>query len=93
RAVAVSHLRNTPITGKSYTTSVDATFDHSGWHPEPQLLAVNTEFEGRPLERVKITVSLAEFCEEHHSRMPNQYWRDPLSRAREYVSRYIPPWA
>jgi hypothetical protein len=24
RAVAVSHLRNTPITGKSYTTSLDA---------------------------------------------------------------------
>ncbi|WP_204985344.1 hypothetical protein, partial [Micromonospora globbae] len=25
RAVAVSYLPNTPITGKSYTTSVDAT--------------------------------------------------------------------
>ncbi|MFG1891680.1 hypothetical protein ACGFIR_27885 [Micromonospora sp. NPDC049051] len=68
-------------------------FDHSGWHPESQLLAVNTEFEGRPLEQVKITDSLAEFCEEHLSRMPNQYWLDPLPRARKYVSRYIPPWA
>ncbi|RKN16598.1 hypothetical protein D7147_22840 [Micromonospora musae] len=68
-------------------------FDHSGWNPEPQLLAVNAAFEGRPLERVKITVDLAEFCAEHYHRRPDQYWRDPLPRARDYLSRYIPPWA
>lgn len=68
-------------------------FDHSGWNPEPQLLAVNTDFEGQPLERVPITVSLADFCEKYYHRMPNQYWHDPLPRAREYVGRYIPPWA
>ncbi|MFI0795401.1 hypothetical protein ACH4OY_22395, partial [Micromonospora rubida] len=33
RAVAVSHLRNTPITGKSYTTSLDAT--HRSPAPAP----------------------------------------------------------
>jgi hypothetical protein len=68
-------------------------FDHSGWNPEPQLLAVHTDFEGHPLERVKITVSLAEFCEKYDHRMANRYWHDPLPRAREYVGRYIPPWA
>lgn len=68
-------------------------FDHSGWNPEPQLLAVNTEFEGRPLERVTITDDLATFCATHHSRMPSQYWQDPLPRARDYVSRHSPPWA
>ncbi|WP_406081358.1 hypothetical protein [Micromonospora sp. NBC_00858] len=68
-------------------------FDHSGWNPEPQLLAVNTDFEGHPLERIKITDSLAEFCEKHHHRMPNQYWHGPLPRAHDYVGRYTPPWA
>ncbi|MEV5768486.1 hypothetical protein AB0L34_28495 [Micromonospora sp. NPDC052213] len=68
-------------------------FDHSGWNPEPQLLVANEDFEGHPLERVKITASLAEFCETYHHRMPNQYWHDPLPRARDYVGRYIPPWA
>ncbi|PYC66721.1 hypothetical protein C7C45_23880 [Micromonospora arborensis] len=67
-------------------------FDHSGWNPEPQLLAVNADFEGHPLERVRITVDLAQFCAEHHHRRPDQYWRDPLPRAREYVGRYHPPW-
>lgn len=67
-------------------------FDHSGWNPEPQLLAANADFEGHPLERVMITVDLAEFCAEHHHRMPDQYWRDPIPRAREYVGRYHPPW-
>ncbi|MFU8875031.1 hypothetical protein [Micromonospora sp. SL4-19] len=68
-------------------------FDHSGWNPEPQLLVVNTDFEGHPLERVKIIEGLAEFCEKHHHRMPNQYWHDPILRARDYLGRYLPPWA
>ncbi|MGW1447182.1 hypothetical protein ACWCO3_02665 [Micromonospora sp. NPDC002411] len=68
-------------------------FDHSGWNPEPQLLAANARFEGHPLETVGITVDLAEFCADHHHRMPDQYWRDPLPRARAYVGRHSPPWA
>ncbi|WP_406062271.1 hypothetical protein [Micromonospora sp. NBC_00860] len=68
-------------------------FDHSGWNPEPLLLAVNADFEGHPLERIGIAVDLAEFCGDHHHRMPDQYWRDPLPRARQYVGRYTPPWA
>ncbi|MGC4747027.1 hypothetical protein ACLQ28_15395 [Micromonospora sp. DT201] len=68
-------------------------FDHSGWNPEPQLLAVNADFEGQPLTRLKITESLAEFCQKHHHRLPNQYWHDPRPRARDYIGRYIPPWA
>ncbi|MEU7779192.1 hypothetical protein [Micromonospora parva] len=68
-------------------------FDHSGWNPEPQLLAVNTDFEGQPLTRLKITEGLADFCQKHHYRMPNQYWRDPRPHARDYIGHYIPPWA
>lgn len=68
-------------------------FDHSGWNPEPQLLAVNADFEGHPLERVGITDDLAEFCAEHHHRMPDQFWRDPVPRARRYVGLFTPPWA
>lgn len=49
-------------------------------------------FEGRPLERVTIAVDLAALCAEHCSRMPAQYWRDPLPRAREYLGRYPLPW-
>lgn len=67
-------------------------FDHSGWNPEPHLLVANTDFEGRPLESVTITEDLAEFCRQHYSRMPHQYWQDPLRRARAYVERHRPPW-
>jgi hypothetical protein len=67
-------------------------YDHAGWNPEPELLAANEEFEGRPIERIAITSSLAEFCAEHVSRMPEQYWSDPLPRAREYLARHEPPW-
>lgn len=67
-------------------------YDHSGWNPEPELLAVNEAFEGHPIERVTITASLAVFCAEHHHRMPDQYWRDPMPRARKYVARGEPPW-
>ena len=70
----------------------DWTFDHSGWNPEPQLVAVNTDFEGHRLERVAITVDLAAFCEQHYHRMPHHYWRDPMQRARDYVGRHKPPW-
>lgn len=76
----------------TYATWDGWAFDHAGWHPEPDLLAVNRAFERRPLERVEITVGLADFCEEHHHRMPDQYWQDPLPRARSYVARHVPPW-
>jgi len=67
-------------------------YDHSGWNPEPELLDVNEAFEGHPLERVAITTSLSDFCEEHSHRMPDQYWSDPLPRACDYVTRHDPPW-
>lgn len=35
----------------TYATWDGWTFDHSGWNPEPQLLAINTAFEGVELER------------------------------------------
>ena len=77
----------------TFATWEDWAFDHSGWNPESQLLAVNTDFEGHPLERVEVTVSLAEFCEQHYHRMPDQYWCDPSERARQYVDRHQPPWS
>lgn len=77
----------------TYATWNGWTFDHSGWNPEPQLLAVSTAFEGHSLERIEITVGPAAFCEQHCHRMPHQYWRDPLPRARAYVGRHQPPWA
>lgn len=67
-------------------------YDHAGWNSESELLAANEDFEGRPLERIAITTDLAEFCEEHFHRMPDQYWRDPVPRAREYLARHVPPW-
>lgn len=68
------------------------TFDHSGWNREPELVAANAAFEGRPLERVAIAVDLAAFCEQHDHRMPHHYWHDPVQRARDYVARHQPPW-
>lgn len=77
----------------TYATWSGWTFDHSGWNPEPDLVTVNAAFEGRRLERVAITADLAAFCEQHHHRMPHDYWRDPRQRARDYVDRHQPPWA
>ncbi|GIF47760.1 hypothetical protein Afe04nite_22990 [Asanoa ferruginea] len=68
-------------------------FDASGWHAEPLLVQVNEDFEGRPVERVALTVDLAEFCAGHVHRMPHQYWGDPLPRACAYLSHFAPPWA
>lgn len=67
-------------------------YDHAGWNSETDLLAVNADFEGRPLERLTITSTLDEYCVEHASRRPDQYWCDPLPRARAYVARHTPPW-
>jgi len=75
-----------------YATWRDWAFDHSGWNLESPLFEVNQDFESRPLERLKITADLATFCAKHISRMPHQYWQDPLPRAREYLARYAPPW-
>ncbi|GAA1478819.1 hypothetical protein GCM10009623_32650 [Nocardioides aestuarii] len=44
-------------------------------------------------EGLEITATLSEFCAQHHHRMPGQYWRDPMSRARDYVARFRPPWS
>jgi hypothetical protein len=94
RAVELAALR---FAGEQQVFHTFATwdvwaFDHSGWNPEPELFAVNQAFEGHPLERVQIFVDLAQFCDQHNHRMPNQYWRDPRPRARDYVARHVPPW-
>lgn len=68
-------------------------FDHCGWHREEALLAVNEAFEGCQLERLPIGVDLVEFCREHDSRLPQQYYADPVPRAVEYVHRFTPPWS
>ncbi|OYN98281.1 hypothetical protein CGZ95_13960 [Enemella evansiae] len=67
-------------------------FDHCGWHAANDLIRVNEEFEARPLVRVEVTIGLTEFCQDHHHRMPDQYHDDPRPRARNYVSRFRPPW-
>jgi hypothetical protein len=95
RAIGLTAIR---VAGGSrvfhtYATWEGWAFDHSGWNAEPALVAVNADFEGRPLERVEVASDLAEFCGEHHHRMPQDFWQDPVPRARAYVERYQPPWA
>nr|WP_258544775.1 hypothetical protein [Micromonospora provocatoris] len=81
------------VSARSSTcTRPGRAFDHAGWNPEADLLAANREFERRPLDRIAIVDDLATFCREHFSRMPHQYWGDPLPRARGYVKRHAPPW-
>ena len=75
-----------------HATWRDWTFDHAGWLPEPELLRANEEFERQSLDRLEITTGLAEFCAQHYSRMPHQYWSDPTERARAYIGRFPPPW-
>lgn len=70
----------------------DRAFDASGWNAESEVLRVNADFEGRPVTGVRIATGLAEFCAAHVHRMPEHYWRDPRPRAREYLSRFPPPW-
>lgn len=76
----------------AYATWDDWAFDHSGWNDEAELIAANEAFEGHAMERSEITDDLAEFCRLHHHRMPEQYWRDPRPRARDYVASHVPPW-
>ena len=71
----------------TYATWRGWAFDHSGWNPEHELLIVNEQFERRRLERFDVTVCLAEFCRQHHLRTPDQFWRDPMPRARKFVGR------
>lgn len=76
-----------------YATWHRWAYDFSGWHPESELLAVNTDFEGYRIQRAGIPTDLADFCADHLHRMPHQYWRDPVPRARAYLGRHTPPWA
>lgn len=76
-----------------YATWDRWAFDYSGWNLESELLAANADFERVPLEKAEINVDLAGFCAEHLHRMPHQYWQDPLPRARDYLSRHVPPWS
>lgn len=76
----------------TYATWQGWTFDASGWHLEPLLLEANQAFETRPVERMPVTIGLAEFCEEHRHAMPHQYWQDPRPRAHRYVAGHAPPW-
>lgn len=85
------------MAGEEHPSHVYATwegwaFDFSGWSSEPELLTVNADFEGRPIRNAEITGELTDFCERHHHRLPHQYWRDPLPRARDYLARFAPPW-
>jgi hypothetical protein len=42
-------------------------------------------YPGRP-------IGIAGFCRRHHHRMPDQYYRNPRPRARDYLRRFDPPW-
>ncbi len=70
----------------------DWSFDHCGWHRVSELLSANEEFEGRAIECLVVSGDIADFCEQHRSRMPAQFWADPVPRAREYVKQFVPPW-
>lgn len=84
-------LEGDPQVFHVYATWQTWAFDHSGWNDETDLLAVNADFEGRHVERIEITSTLAEFCASHAHRMPDQYWQDPVPRAVRFVDRYIRP--
>jgi hypothetical protein len=75
-----------------YATWRGWALDAAGWNPEHEVLAVNTAFEGRRIVRVPVTTGLAGYCAAHLHRTPDQYWRDPLPRARAYLSGFTPPW-
>jgi hypothetical protein len=68
-----------------FATWNDWAFDHCGWHPANDLVSVNQDFEGYPLVRVEIATDLAEFCRQHHHRLPHHYYDDPRPRARDYA--------
>lgn len=85
------------LAGEQHPMHVYATwdgwaYDASGWHPEEDLLRVNAAFENRPIERVTVTGGLAGYCAAHRHRRPEQFWRDPLPRARAYLSLFAPSW-
>ncbi len=85
-------LGGDPQVSHTYAIWRGWAFDHSGWNAEKDLLEVNAAFEGRPLELILLSAGLGEFCRRHNHRLPDQYWQDPIPRARSYLSRHPPPW-
>jgi len=76
----------------TYATWDRWTFDHSGWHRFPAIVEANEAYDGGPLESVRIEDDLTAFCARHHHRMPEQYWANPSSRARGYITQFSMPW-
>lgn len=76
----------------AYAAWGEWAFDHSGWNREEDLIRANEDFESHDLERFEITADLADFCAQHHHRMPEDYWRDPRPRAGAFVAAHVPPW-
>lgn len=91
--IAAIRFPGEPHAFHAFATWNGWAYDHAGWNLEADVLAANAQFEGRPAELLRIDSDLAEYCAEHASRMPDQYWRDPLPRARAYVARHAPPWS
>lgn len=94
RPISIAGLRSDPARPVFHTFAAwhEWTFDHSGWHRDGELLEANEQFEGRPLERVEITVDLAAFCGQQRHRMPHEFYADPVPRALSYLKRFEPPW-
>jgi hypothetical protein len=80
--------------GDEYPSHVIATdgtwaFDHDGWTPEAELLAVTADHEpGASWEVLAITTDLEEFCRAHWHRPPEGFFQDPRPRARAYLERF-----
>ena len=76
----------------AYVSDGRWAFDHDGWTPEEELLAVTTAAEPAPgWQRLVIDTDLETFCREHSSPAATPVAHPPWQRAYDYIARFDPP--
>lgn len=75
-----------------YVTDGTWGFDHDGWTPEAELVAVTRadDPDADYLPR-RITLDVDTFCRQHNHRPPEWFAYDPWPRAERYIARFPPP--
>jgi hypothetical protein len=94
---AVIHLR--PLGGHPghhvYASDGMWAFDHCGWTPEAELLAVTSAdyrraFPGWRCERIPVRDDIETFCRNNNHRLPAQFPYPPWQRAHAFIARFAP---
>ncbi|GLZ42218.1 hypothetical protein [Actinokineospora sp. NBRC 105648] len=74
-----------------YVTDGEWAFDHDGWTPHAELLAVTRATEpGKRYQPRRVERDLTLLCERYPYRARHQFAHDPWQRALHYLARFPP---